>query len=55
MAAVQLADGVWRVPTVPGDLINSYLLADDDGSLTLVDTGLKNAPKAVLKALAQLG
>ncbi|MDQ3029533.1 MAG: MBL fold metallo-hydrolase, partial [Actinomycetota bacterium] len=55
MTAVQLADGVWRVPTTPGDFINSYLLADDDGSLTLVDAGLKSAPKAVLKALEQLG
>lgn len=55
MAAVQLAEGVWRVPTAPADLVNSYLLADDDGSLTLVDAGLKNAPKAILAALAQLG
>ena len=55
MTAVQLADGVWRVPTTPADLINSYLLADDDGSLTLVDAGLKSAPKAVLRALAEIG
>lgn len=55
MAAVQLADGVWRVPTAPADTVNSFLLADDDGSLTLVDAGLKNAPKKVLAALAALG
>lgn len=55
MAAVQLADGVWRVPTAPADLVNSYLLADDDGSLTLVDAGLKNAHRRVLAALEQLG
>lgn len=55
MTAVRLADGVWRVPTAPGDVINSFLLADDDGSLTLVDAGMKNAPKAVLKALEQIG
>jgi glyoxylase-like metal-dependent hydrolase (beta-lactamase superfamily II) len=55
MTAVQLADGVWRVPTAPADLVNSYLLADADGSLTLVDAGLKNAHKKVLAALAQLG
>lgn len=55
MAAVQLADGVWRVPTAPSDLVNSFLLADDDGSLTLVDAGLKNAHTKVLEALAQLG
>lgn len=55
MTAVQLADGVWRVPTAPYDLVNSYLLADDDGSLTLVDAGLKGAEKKVLAALEQLG
>lgn len=55
MTAVQLADGVWRVPTTPGDLVNSFLLADDDGSLTLVDAGLKRAERRVLTALHQLG
>ena len=55
MAAVQLATGVWRVPTAPFDLINSYLIADDDGSLTLVDAGMKRAHTKVLAALAQLG
>lgn len=55
MTVVQLADRVWRIPTAPADTVNSFLLADDDGSLTLVDTGLKNAPKKVLAALARLG
>src|SRR3954447_4643909 len=55
MAAVQLARDVWRIPTAPFDLINSFLFADDDGSLTLVDTGLKRADKKVLAALAELG
>ena len=55
MAAVELATGVWRIPTAPFDLINSYLLADDDGSLTLVDAGLKMADKRILGALAGLG
>jgi glyoxylase-like metal-dependent hydrolase (beta-lactamase superfamily II) len=55
MAAVQLAPGVWRIPTAPFDLINSFLFADDDGSLTLVDAGLKRADKKVLAALAGLG
>lgn len=54
MTAVQLADGVWRIPTAPADLVNSFLLADDDG-LVLVDAGLKRAHRAVLAALAQLG
>jgi len=55
MAAVLIADGVWRVPTAPADLVNSYLLADDDGSLTLVDAGLKRAHTKILSALAALG
>jgi glyoxylase-like metal-dependent hydrolase (beta-lactamase superfamily II) len=42
-AAVRLADGVWRIPTAPGDLINSFALADPDGGVTLVDAGLKYA------------
>lgn len=55
MAAVQLADGVWRVATAPYDLVNSFLLADPDGSLTLVDAGLKGADRRILAALAGLG
>jgi glyoxylase-like metal-dependent hydrolase (beta-lactamase superfamily II) len=55
MAAVELAKNVWRIPTTPFDLVNSFLFADDDGSLTLVDAGLKRAEKKVLTALAGLG
>jgi glyoxylase-like metal-dependent hydrolase (beta-lactamase superfamily II) len=55
VAAVELASGVWRIPTMPFDLINSFLIADDDGSLTLVDAGLRRADKKVLAALAGLG
>lgn len=55
MAAVQLADGVWRIPLAPADLLNAFLLQGDDGSLTLVDAGTPGASKAVLRALAGLG
>jgi glyoxylase-like metal-dependent hydrolase (beta-lactamase superfamily II) len=55
VTAVQLADGVWRIPTAPADTVNSLLLADDDGSLTLVDAGLRGAHRAVLRALDELG
>jgi len=55
VTAVELATGVWRVPTTPYDLVNSYLLTTPDGSLTLVDAGLRHAHKKVLAALAQLG
>ena len=55
MAAVQVADGVWRIPTAPADFINSYLIAGADGSLVLVDAGTRRAPATLLAALAQLG
>jgi glyoxylase-like metal-dependent hydrolase (beta-lactamase superfamily II) len=55
VTAVQLADGVWRIPLAPLDLLNAFLLQGDDGSLTLVDAGTKGGPRRVLAALAQLG
>jgi glyoxylase-like metal-dependent hydrolase (beta-lactamase superfamily II) len=54
-AALLLAPGLWRVPTVPWDLINSFLVRAEDGSLTLVDTGLKTAPARIVAALAEIG
>src|SRR3954447_24281279 len=53
--AVALAPGVWRIPTAGRDLINSFALVDDDGSVTLVDTGLKRAPARIVAGLAALG
>jgi glyoxylase-like metal-dependent hydrolase (beta-lactamase superfamily II) len=55
VTAVQLADGVWRIPLAPLDLLNAFLLEGDDGSLTLLDAGTRRAPAKVLAALAQLG
>ena len=55
MACVELATGVWRIPTTPYDLVNSFLFQDADGSLTLVDAGLRTAPKRLLAALQGLG
>src|SRR5512139_146508 len=54
-AAIPLAPGLWRVPTVPWDLINSFLVRAEDGSVTLVDTGLKTAPGRIVAALAEIG
>lgn len=51
---VQLAPGVYRIPTM-GDAINSFALVDDDGQVTLVDTGLKRAPRRIVAALAGIG
>lgn len=55
MTAVQVADGVWRIPTAPADLVNSYLLAGNDGTLILVDAGTRSAPRRLLAALHGLG
>jgi glyoxylase-like metal-dependent hydrolase (beta-lactamase superfamily II) len=55
VGAVQLAPGVWRLPLAPADLLNAFLLEGDDGSLTLLDAGVRRAPRRVLAALAGLG
>ena len=52
--AVALAPGVYRIPTL-GDYINSYAFVDDDGSVTLVDCGLKRAPAKIVRALESIG
>lgn len=52
--AVLLAPGVYRIPTMR-DFINSYAFIDDDGQVTLVDAGLKRAPKKIVEGLASIG
>ncbi|HEX2804548.1 MAG TPA: MBL fold metallo-hydrolase, partial [Kineosporiaceae bacterium] len=44
-----------HIPTTPYDFVNSYVIADDDGSLTLIDAGLRWAPRRLLAGLAGLG
>ncbi|MEO5711372.1 MAG: MBL fold metallo-hydrolase [Nocardioidaceae bacterium] len=53
--AVELAPSVFRIPTAGQDMINSFALVDDDGSVTLVDTGLKKAPAKIVAGLAAIG
>ncbi len=43
------------MPTAPKDLVNSFVLVDDDGQATLVDAGLRRATSAVLAGLAHIG
>lgn len=52
--AVLLAPGVVRIPTM-GDFINSFAFLEDDGSVTLVDCGVKQAPRRIVAALEHLG
>jgi glyoxylase-like metal-dependent hydrolase (beta-lactamase superfamily II) len=53
--AVQLAPGAFRIPTAGRNLVNSFALLQDDGSVTLVDTGLKRAPARIVAGLAAIG
>jgi glyoxylase-like metal-dependent hydrolase (beta-lactamase superfamily II) len=51
---VQLAPQVYRLPTAPFDWINTFCFVEDDGSVTLVDCGLKGAPPKLVAALAEM-
>jgi glyoxylase-like metal-dependent hydrolase (beta-lactamase superfamily II) len=53
--AVHLAPGVWRIPTAPADLVNSFAFVDDDGQVTLVDAGTKGAPRRIVAGLEHMG
>ena len=52
---MQLAPGVWRIPTAPADLVNSFAFVDDDGQVTLVDAGTKGAPGRIVAGLEHMG
>ena len=54
-AVHELTPTVYRVPTKPFDLVNSFVLLEDDGSVTLVDCGWKSAPPRIVAGLAALG
>jgi glyoxylase-like metal-dependent hydrolase (beta-lactamase superfamily II) len=51
---VKLAENVYRIGTF-GPYVNAYLLVEPSGELTLVDAGLKGAPKKILAAISALG
>jgi glyoxylase-like metal-dependent hydrolase (beta-lactamase superfamily II) len=55
MTAVALAPNVWRLPTAPMSLVNSYGFREDDGRVTLVDCGTSGAPARLLAGLAAMG
>ncbi len=52
---VELGAGLYRIPTVPRDLVNTFVLTDEDGQVTLVDAGTQGGPKRVVAGLAELG
>lgn len=51
---VPLAPDVWRIPLVR-DLVNGFVLRDDDGQVTLVDMGVSRSGPKVLAALSAIG
>lgn len=51
---VKLAENVYRIGTL-GPYINAYLFFEPNGELTLVDAGLKGAPKKIVAAIESLG
>jgi glyoxylase-like metal-dependent hydrolase (beta-lactamase superfamily II) len=52
--AFQLAPGVWRIPLIR-DLVNGFMLRDDDGQVTLIDMGIARSGPKVMAALASIG
>ena len=52
--AIQIARNVYRVPTM-GSAINSYIVIEEDNSVTIIDAGLKHAYKKIISALDFLG
>lgn len=53
--AVEVTPGVYRIPTAPWDLVNSYAFVEPDGQVTLVDAGMKSGPKRIAAALRSIG
>lgn len=53
--AVELAPGVFRIPTIGAASTNSFAFVDGDGSVTLVDCGLRRAPARIVAGLRAIG
>jgi len=54
-AAYQIAPNVWRIPAAPFDFVNIYVFVDDDGQVSLVDTGTTSSVKRAEAGLALMG
>jgi glyoxylase-like metal-dependent hydrolase (beta-lactamase superfamily II) len=53
--AYEVAKNVWRIPAAAFDFVNIYALVEDDGGVTLVDTGVKSSQKRTVAGLAAIG
>ncbi|MFW6204529.1 MAG: MBL fold metallo-hydrolase, partial [Actinomycetota bacterium] len=54
-AALEIVPGLYRIPTAPWDLLNSYAIVEADGRATLVDAGLKRSARRIAAALRSIG
>lgn len=54
-AAYRIAPNIWRIPAAAFDFVNVYALVDQDGRVTLVDTGMKSSVKRIEAGLAAMG
>lgn len=52
---IELAPGLYRVPTLGRAAINSFVFVEESGELSVVDAGLKGGVKKLLGALETLG
>ena len=53
--AVGIAPGVWRIPTLGRNWVNSFAFVDATGSVTLIDAGLRGATPRIVAALDEIG
>jgi glyoxylase-like metal-dependent hydrolase (beta-lactamase superfamily II) len=54
-AAIELAPGVFRIPTIGKAAVNTFAFVDADGSVTLIDCGISRAPARIVAGLASIG
>ena len=54
-AAHQITPTIWRIPAAGFDFVNIYALVEDDGQVTLVDTGTTGSAKRLHAGLAAMG
>ncbi len=54
-AALRVAPDLWRIPVAPFQFVNVYAFVDQDGQVTLVDTGMKSSVKRIEAGLALMG
>jgi glyoxylase-like metal-dependent hydrolase (beta-lactamase superfamily II) len=53
--AIEIGEGVWRIPLLPGNRLNVFAIVDE-GEVTIIDTGLRwGSPRAIVNGLHYMG